>query len=152
MTELRQYVPTKVVGSWVTPTPLGTIDILDGVINGGEFLAIETDANTWARENDLNGNATRVKNSNQGWRVRVTLSASSPTNTLLTKAAQLDDLTESVVGALVLKDLNGNTIVECDGAFLVDIPDFGFGSDRGSRVWVWECAAVRPFLGGHDVA
>ncbi len=152
MSELRQYSPLKVVGSWVTPTPLGVIDILDGAVNTGDFVAIETDVDAWTREADLAGNATRVRNYNKGGRVRVTLSASSPTNTRLSQAAAADEISESVVGALVLRDLNGNTVVECDGAFLVDIPDFSFGSERGSRTWTWECAAVRMVLGGHDLA
>ena len=151
MAELRQYDSLKVVGAWTTPTPLGTIDILDGVISG-DFVAIETDNDAWSREYDEAGNATRVRRHNEGGRVRVTLSASSPTNAKLSKAAILDGQTESVVGALVIRDLNGNTVVECDGAFLADIPDFSLGSDRGSRTWVWECAAIRQFIGGHDLA
>lgn len=150
--ELRQYDPLKVVGSWVTPIPnLGTIDIVDGAISG-DFAAVETDNDAWSRESDLAGNATRVRNHNDGGRIRITLSASSPTNAKLSAAAAEDAVSESVVGPLVLKDLNGNTVVECDGAFLADIPDFTLGSDRGSRTWVFECAAVRPFLGGHDLA
>lgn len=150
--ELRQYVPGKVVGSWGTPTPFGVIDILDGAISAGDFAAIETDNAIWGRESDLAGNATRVKNSNRGGRVRVTFSASSPTNAKLSAAVQADELTEAVVGPLLLKDLNGNTVVEAEGAFLVDIPDMSFGSSRGERQWVWECAKIRKFAGGHDIA
>ena len=152
MTELRQYAPLKVVGSWVIPIPPGVIDILDGAVNTGDFVAIETDTDAWSREADLSGNATRVRNNNGGGRIRVTLSASSPTNTKLSAMAAADAISENVVGALVLRDLNGNTVVECDGAFLVDIPDFSFGSERGSRTWTWECAAIRVVLGGHDIA
>lgn len=152
MGELRQYVPLKVVGSWDTNSPLGVIDILDGTVNAGEFLAVETDNATWSRESDRHGNATRVKNSNAGGRVRVTFSASAPTNAKLSAAVLADEISDNVVGPLMLKDLNGNTVVEADGCFLVDTPDPSFGSDRGSRVWVWECATIRKFIGGHDLA
>ena len=152
MTDLRQYVPLKVVGSWVIPIPPGVIDILDGAVNTGDFVVFESDNDAWSRESDLAGNATRVRNNNEGGRVRVTLSASSPTNGKLSGAAAADAISENVVGALVLRDLNGNTVVECDGAFLVDTPDPSFGSERGSRTWTWECAAIRKVLGGHDIA
>jgi hypothetical protein len=152
MTDLRQYAPLKVVGSWVIPIPPGVIDILDGAVNTGDFVVFESDNDAWSRESDLAGNATRVRNNNEGGRVRVTLSASSPTNGKLSKAAAADAISENVVGALVLRDLNGNTVVECDGAFLVDTPDPSFGSERGSRTWTWECAAIRKVLGGHDIA
>ena len=152
MTDLRQYVPRKVVGSWVIPIPPGVIDILDGAINTGDFVVTESDNDAWSRESDLSGNATRVRNNNEGGRVRVTLSASSPTNAKLSNAAAADAISENVVGALVLRDLNGDTLIECDGAFLVDTPDPSYGSERGSRTWTWECAAIRKTLGGHSIA
>ena len=138
--------------SSTTPIPPGVIDILDGVVGTGDFAVIETDADAWSREADRAGNATRVRNYNGGGRIRVTFSASSPTNTKLSSMAAADAISENVVGALVLRDLNGNTVVECDGAFLADVPDFSFGSERGTRTWVWECASIRTVLGGHDLA
>lgn len=149
MTELRQYNPLQVVGSWTTAT--GSVDILDGRIDGS-FLQTTSDNKRWARENDQHGNATRVKMNNRGGTITVTLSASSPTNSQLSARVEADDATEAVVGFLLLKDLNGNTVVEADGAFLEDIPDPSFGSDRGSRAWVFQCAAVRKFVGEHDIA
>lgn len=152
MSELRQYVPTKVVGAWTTATPLGAIDILDGTVGAGEFAAVELDNANWSRESDKHGNATRVFNANDGGRIRITLTASSPTNTKFSKAVQADKLTHSVVGPLLLKDLNGNTVIEAEGAFLVGLAPVSFGSDRGTRVWTFECAKIRMFVGGHDIA
>lgn len=149
MAELRQYDPLQVVGSWTTPS--GVVDILDGRIEG-EFLRVLRDNKRWTREHDAHGNATRVKNNNRGGAVEVVISASSPTNAALSKRAQADDLTENVVGALLLKDLNGNTVIEADGAFIEDVPDPSFGNTRGDRTWIWQCAAVRPNLGGHNLA
>lgn len=152
MTELREYNPLRVVGSWTTLTPLGTIDILDGHIDGGDFASVTTDNARWAREHDGNGNATRVYQPNNGGSVAVTLSASSPTNLKLTQAVAADGITESVVGLLLLKDLNGSTVVEMEGAFLEDVPDPTFGSTRGERVWVFQAAAVNKVIGGHELA
>ena len=149
-TELRQYDPIQVVGSWVTVR--GSTDILNGTIDPGDFLTITKDNPRWAREHDRAGNTTRVKNNNRGGSVTVNLSASSPTNTELSALAVADDVTENIVGALVIRDLNGNTLIEADGAFLEDAPAPSFGSERGARAWTWQCAAIRTFLGGHDVA
>ena len=151
MTELRQYDPLEVVGTFVLNTGQ-TINILDGSISPGDFVTTTKDNPRWAREFDRAGNTTRVKNNNRGGTVSVVLSASSPTNTALSLVATQDDLTESRVGALLLKDLNGNTVVEADGAFIEDIPAPSFGSTRGSRTWVWQCANLRPFVGGHSLA
>ncbi|NJK32973.1 MAG: DUF3277 family protein [Deltaproteobacteria bacterium] len=148
--ELRQYDPLQVTGSWATS--IGVFDIVDGAISGGDFVSVERDNPTWARESDRGGNAVRVKNNNKGGTVAVTLSASSPTNAVLSSAQAIDELTENVVGLLTLKDLNGDTVVEAVGAFLTQTPPPSFGSERGSRTWVWEAAQIVSFLGGHDLA
>lgn len=148
--ELRQYDPLQVTGSW--STPIGVFDIVDGAISPGDFAAVARDNPTWARESDRGGNATRVKNNNKGGTVTITLSASSPTNATLMAAQGTDELTENVVGPLVLKDLNGDTVVTALGAFINSTPDPSFGSERGARVWVWEVAQINTILGGHDAA
>lgn len=148
---MRQYIPTKVVGSFVTPTPLGSIDILDGVVDGAEFFGQTQDNQIWTQEHDQNGNATRVKNNNKGGSFRITMAASSPTNTKFSRAVELDDVSESVVGPVVLKDLSGNTVGEFEDAYLTGMPDLSFGADRGSRVWTFNYGAGRVFIGGHDV-
>lgn len=151
MSELRQYNPLQVVGSFTTPGPFGTVDIVDGSIDG-EFAAVASDNPTWTREHDRAGNSTRVKNNNEGGTITITLAASSPTNARLSGVHELDRVSENQVGVLLLKDLNGNTVIEADGAFIADTPDPSFGAERGTRAWVFECASIRKFIGGHDLA
>lgn len=149
MAELRQYDPIQVVGSWSTPA--GVVDILDGRISG-EFFSTSKDNPRWSREFDAHGNATRVKNNNRGGSFSVTLSASSPTNAILSARVAADYLSENLVGPMILKDLNGDTVLEADGCFIEDVPDLSFGQERGSRTWVFQCAALRIFAGGHELA
>jgi hypothetical protein len=144
---LHQFDPAQVVASWVTPG--GSIDILEGAISG-EFMTFSRDNARWAREFDLYGNATRVKNNNRGGVISITHSASSPLNTVLSALTVADDMTDSVVGIIVIRDMSGPTIVEADGCFLEGVSDFGFGQERGARTWVWQCASLRPFVGGHN--
>lgn len=146
----HQYNPIKVVGTFVTPGPFGSIDILEGTVDGGEFAALARDNPTWTREHDRGGNSTRVRNNNTGARLTVTMSASSPTNDTLSRVHALDLASENQVGTLTLKDLNGTTRVIADGAFIAESPDPTFGSDRGSRAWVFELGQTRKFVGGHD--
>lgn len=149
MTELRDYDPLKVVGSWTTP--VGVFDILEGRING-EFVSITRDNPNWTREQDMAGNATRVKNPSKGGSFTITLDASSPTNATFSKLMQTDDLEEGIVGVIILKDLNGDTVLEADGAFIEGPPATSFGNTRGERTWTFQCAAIRHYLGGRDLA
>lgn len=146
---MRQYDPTKVVMSWVTPTPLGVIDLADGVVDQ-EFFAMTKDQARWTREHDLNGNATRVYHSNRGGSFSISYSASSPSNTKLSRCVQADDQAQNVVGPVIVKDLNGNTIGEFDDAFIEDVPDLTFGAERGMRTWTFQYGKARVFAGGHD--
>jgi hypothetical protein len=149
MAELRQYDPTQVVGAWVTPT--GATDILDGAIDG-EFVTETLDSPDWVREHDQAGNATRTRVHNSGGTIAVTLSASSPTNAALSAKRQNDVINAVEVGTLVLRDLNGTTVLTFTGAYIQGRPAVTFGSERGQRVWVFEYASATAFIGGHDLA
>jgi hypothetical protein len=150
MTELRQYDPQQVIGTWATP--LGSFDILDGRIDPGTFITPARNTRRWALENDGNNNSTRVKQPDRTASITVELSASSPTNAVLSRLAAIDDTTENVVGVLTLRDLSGDTLVVATGAFLEDVPDPSYGSERGTRSWVWLCARLDVDVGGHDLA
>lgn len=148
--ELRGYNPQAVVITWAIGGEFGTIDIADGRIDG-VFLSETKDGPRWTRESDGNNNHTRVKQPNRGGFFALTLSASSPTNAALSAAALADDETEVVTGLATAKDLNGNTIVEYDSAFIEDIPNLSRGNTRGENAWIFQYANRRPFLGGHDL-
>jgi hypothetical protein len=144
---MRQYNPLQVVGSWTTP--IGVFDILQGVING-EFLTSSRDNKFFTRENDLAGNATRIVQPNQGGQLTVNISASDPVNAQLSGAHAADRLATNVIGLLLLKDLNGLTVVKNADAFLEDFPDPRFGNARGSWAWTWQIGKMTPFIAGHD--
>lgn len=146
---MRQYDPVQVQGSFAGPA-FGGVDILDGAV-AGDFIAASRDNPTWAREFDRFGNCTRVKNNNMGATIPVTLSASSPTNQTLSLLQNRDQIGEAIVGTLLLRDLNGTTVITCTGAFLNGPPaTITYGQERGSRVWTFECERIDIVLGGHD--
>ncbi len=151
MTDLRQYNPLEVVGTFTTPGPFGAIDILDGRVSE-EFMALTRDNKLWVREFDQAGNATRVKVNNRGGILPITLSASSPTNATLSGVVALDNGSENQVGVVSVSDLNGTTTIVAEGAFLEDVPDPSFSGSRGSRTWIWQCQLIRVFVGGHNLA
>lgn len=146
---MRQYIPIKVVGAWAGV--FGSIDILQGVINAGDFFSSARDNPTWARESDQGGSGTRVKNSNKGGNLSITFSASDPINNTLSNLVETDEVAENIVGVINLKDLSGETVIVATGAFIPMVPDPSFGSERGSRTWTWECEKIVTHLGGHNL-
>lgn len=146
---MRGYNPLKVVGTWAIPVPPGTIEILEGRIDG-EFFSQTDDSPDWTRETDGHGNATRVRQNKTGGSFTVVISASSPTNRALSRANVEDTISESVVGPMVLKDLNGETVGEFDDVFLEGKPGLVYGMERGSRAWTFQYGSARVFIDGHD--
>lgn len=147
MSELRQYDSNAVTGSWVTAQ--FSIDIVDGTVSG-DFLDPTRNEDDWMLEVDQFGNATRVWIGDKTGTVQVTLSASSPTNTRLSQARSQDLLSRNVVGELVITDLNGDTVIACQGAFICGKPQKTFGTTRGNVVWTFKCASLVSFIGGHE--
>lgn len=148
---MRQYNSTLVTASWTTPTPLGTIECLDGRINGS-FASLTKDNGRWIKETDGNGNATRVFLPNKGGTLSLVISASSPTNALLSRAVSIDEEIQNVVGVMVLRDLSGDSIITLESAYLVDWPDLEYMTEsRGDRTWVWDCERIIPYVGSHNV-
>lgn len=148
---LRGYSGQAVTGSWSVGGTFGTIDIVDGRIDGVFVQTTRQGAPRWVLEGDGQGNETRVKQPRRSRAIAITLSRSSPTNAILSSIATADDLTENLVGMMLFKDLSGNTLMECDDAFLEDIPELNFATARGEVTWVFLAANVRPFIGGHDL-
>ena len=148
---LRQYNPLQVVAAWDTAT--GSVDILDGRIGDGVFISVTSANQRWTMETDAHGNATRVKNNNKSGVISIALAADSETNTLLSARVVADDISENVVGAIVITDLNGLTLIEADGCFLDGMPStVSYGPARGQQAWNFQCAAIRTFVGGFNLA
>lgn len=146
---LRQYDPIQVVGSWAIKDG-ASVDFLDGRVSA-EFFSTTQDNPRWTREFDAHGNATRVKNNNKGASFTITLSASSPTNKTLSDIVKADeDAATPKTGSMMLRDLNGTTVLEADGCFIEAAPEVSFAAERGTRTWTFQCAALNFKVGGHN--
>lgn len=146
---LHVYNPLQVVGSWATAT--GVIDLSDGVVLEQDFFNTTPDGPEWVREKDGHGNATAVyQPGNRGGVFALAISASSALNTRLS-ATVIASRISLVTGLLVVRDLNGNTLINHEGAFLQGIVGKGFGQARGMNLWSWEVEKIDALIGGHNV-
>jgi hypothetical protein len=148
--ELRVFNPLQVVGSWTTPT--GVLDLSDGVVLDQDFFSTAPAGNEWEIEADGNGNTTAVyKPGNRHGTFSLAVSASSALNLQLSGRV-IASRTTLVKGLLLVRDLNGDTVINHANAFLQGIPGKGFGQARGMNLWVWNVGQVDAILGGHNVA
>lgn len=111
-----------------------------------------------ARNEDLfdeqvgaDGSVVHVRNRNRTGKVTFTLLDASPTNDQLSTAANADELTGLSIGALMIKDLNGTTLIKCANARIQKYPDIEYAADGGTNDWVIMCAELEVFAGGEVV-
>jgi len=97
------------------------------------------------------GDVVDVRNRNRSGVVTFTILDASPSNDSLTQLALQDEINGLGVGALMIKDLNGTTLVKCANARIKKFPDVEFGADGGTNEWAIQCAELEFFVGGSAV-
>jgi len=144
--ELRNFDPNRVTVSWTIP--VGTINLTPGLIDGPGAIAETKDSPRWIRRGDRQSNYVRNKGSKRGGFLVLTYVAEAQIQNILTAYVVADDQSQTIVGLLKIKDLNGATIVEYLGAFIEDDPAVNYGDSAADRPWVFGCAERVAIIGG----
>lgn len=148
--ELRTFDPDQVQVTWARSTG-AAIDLTEGLIDGPGAIAEAKDGPAWTRRGDRKGNMVRNKRPAKGGTLTLTYVAESEIQELLTAAYLADQETEAEVGDIVVKDLNGSTIMIYHGAFIEDDPTLSYGDTAADRPYVFGFAERVPFLQGAEV-
>jgi len=114
----------------------------------GTFIEIERDEDAFTKEVGAHGDTTRVRSHNKGGKVTFTLKASSPCNDLLSARAIGDEQSGLGSGPVLMKDLNGTTVVESPDAWIKKLPKIERGTEASNVVWELDCHDLTPYIGG----
>jgi hypothetical protein len=115
----------------------------------GEFISAARDEAAFSKSAGAGGDVVRVRNRNKMGTVTITVQAQSPTNDVLSGYAAADELlTGAGVGALLITELNGTTVIRAAEAWIEKMPDAAFSKEAGTREWVFACASLEMFEGG----
>lgn len=123
-------------------------EILIGGYAEGVYAATETENEAFTKSVGAVGDVTRVRMHNESGRLTVTIVASSPTNDLLTAKHDLDKATGLGYGPLLIKDLNGSTILAAANAWIVKRAEFEGASEASNREWIIDYDKLEGVLGG----
>jgi hypothetical protein len=140
MPDYKNYDPSLITVSFAGIIVQGFME--------GTFLTAERNENSFETSVGSQGDTTRVRTRNKSGQVTITLQAESPTNDLLSAQMVLDELTGAGAGALLVKNLNGTTIVQAANAWLMKPANVEYSSDASSREWVIACADLTMLVGG----
>ena len=117
----------------------------------GEFLSVAMESDAFNDVVGSNGGGTRPKSNDQRATVTIKLMQSSETNALLSAIhnADLAAPNGAGVGALLIRDRNGTTLLESTAAWIVKAPDISMDRQATTREWVIKCASLKRFDGGN---
>ena len=143
MAQTKTYDPGRVV---VTFGP----HIVTGYAEGA-FVRATRDEDSFTKRVGADGRGTRVRNRNRGGSVEIVLHQSSPSNDFFAAKVVEDELLGVAVFPLVVKDLNGTTLVAAAEAWIKKPADVEEGKDLSDRTWILDTTALETFAGGNTV-
>ena len=138
---LRTYDPKQVVVSIGGVPMSGFAD--------GTFLLVDRDEQMFSKIVGADGTTTRVKSNNRSGTMTLTLKQSSPSNDVLSGFAALDELSNTGVVPVLIKDLSGNSIFFSATGWIQKYASSEFGKEINNREWVLDLADVDVFVGSN---
>lgn len=130
--------------------------ILGGIIMqgfaDGDFLDITYVSDQFMDVAGTDGEVSRSKTNDGRATVTIRLMQTSKTNALLSALVNTDLNADggAGVGAFLVTDLSGQTILKSENAWIKKIPDQTFGREAQERAWTVMCDNLISFVGGNS--
>ncbi len=118
----------------------------------GTFVSVEQTEDTFALTVGAGGEAVRAANNNGSGRVTLTLLQSSESNDALSALHNADKLSGDGVGALMVKDNSGRTVIAAAKAWIVKPATSEFAREATNREWIFESNSIVHNVGGNVAA
>jgi hypothetical protein len=135
------YDPSQVTVTFLGANIHGFID--------GSFVKAERDEDAFFKQVGADGEWARAKNKNKGGKVTFILQQTSVSNDTMATAAKLDELGNGGHGALIIKDLNGTTLLNSKEAWVQKMAPLDLAKELGQREWVLDTGELDIFVGGN---
>lgn len=116
----------------------------------GTFIKVMRNQQAFTLKVGADGEGTRAKSNDKSGKFEITLMQSSSSNDVLSAYASADELSNSGVVPVLLRDNNGTTLATCLSGWVQKLPDTEFAKEVGTRTWVFETDALEMFVGGNN--
>lgn len=115
----------------------------------GEFLKVEFTSDAFTSIAGSDGEVTRSKTNDMRAKVTISLGQMSDGNQVLSAIHNLDLLgpNGAGIGALLINDRNGNTILSADAAWIMKFPNVTRDRQSTKNEWVLEASKLKAFIG-----
>lgn len=113
------------------------------------FISVERDEDAFELSVGANGEGTRSKSNNKSGTITMTLAQSSDSNVILSGFAQADELANSGVFPVLIKDNSGKSLHFAATAWIQKIAPAEYAAASGEREWVIRTDDLQSFIGGN---
>lgn len=140
---LRIYDPNRVAISLAGIPMSGFAD--------GNFLEVSYISDQFTDVVGTDSEVSRSKTGDGRATITIRLMQTSPTNDLLSALVNSDLSTDggAGVGAFLVTDKSGNTVLRAENAWIKKIPDVAFGRESQERAWTIMTDKLISFVGGN---
>jgi len=114
----------------------------------GTFVEIERSEDMFTKVVGADGETSRSKTNDRSGMITITLAQTSLSNDILSGLAYLDEVSNTGVFPVLVKDNEGNAIFFSEQAWIKKVAPASFSKGIENREWVIECADLDPFPGG----
>ena len=141
MAALKTYDAGKVIVQVGPVTVTGFSD--------GDTVSVERNEDTFTLQVGTDGDGTRSKTNNRSGKFTLSVMQSSAANKALSAIFLLDELANSGVVPVLVKDGSGASFYAAATAWLMKPPTADFKREAGAREWVIETDNMAWFEGGN---
>ena len=143
MAGVHTYDPSEVIISIAGVPMEGFTD--------GTFCEIVRNEPTWNMVVGADGIVTRGKTNNFSGTMTLTFKQSSPSNDVLSAFLNLDELTNTQVLPILVKDLSGNSTYFSAQGWVSQFAASTFAKDISDRAWTISLADTTFFVGSNSL-
>lgn len=122
---------------------------LEGLAQG-TFVEISKDVQPMVSSRSVDGMVVRKHTTDNTFTVNLTIYRSSPSNDLLTKLWQIDEITQMMKFPLLIKDSTGTGFFFSTTSWVENIPNMTYSTDMGTYTWGIRSAEASINIGGND--
>ena len=121
--------------------------VLTGLADGTFVNAARTN-DSFATVTGADGEGARSQSNDKSGTITITLLQTSASNDILSAAHNLDELQGDGVFPVLIKDLNGTTLIQAETGYVQKPADAEFGREVGEREWIIATPNLQMLVGG----
>jgi hypothetical protein len=125
--------------------------VLVSGLSDSDAITVKRNEELYTTKVGIDGSVARIRNANKTGTIEIKLLQTSKANDELSELFYVDNFNDdgSPVLPISVTDGSGRTLCSTGQAWLKAVPEISFGKEVGERVWAFECADLKMFIGGN---